>query len=139
MLKIRSEGHPGRCEICHQSDLLDPVSGECARCKGIPIPDDQMHLELKDWGLGYRFASSSLTRLIAAGLAVVFALPLIGVEGVALFAGLLVFLNGFWRFLEDEELFGRPTLDQLLNLAMIWSGLAAFFWAVVYFLRIAAR
>ncbi len=139
MLKIRNESRPDRCEICHQSDLLDPVSGECARCKDIAVPDDQTRLELKDLGLAYRFTSNGLTRLVAAGVAASFALPLIGVHGVALFTGLLVFLKGLVRFLEDKELLGRPPLDKFLNIAMLWSGLAAFFWALIYFLRVATR
>lgn len=138
MLKIRSESLPDRCEICHQSDQMNPISGECARCKEVSIPDE-MHSGLKDLGLTYRFAGGSLTRLVAAGLAAVFASPLIGLHGVVLFAGSIVFLKGLQRFLEDKELLGRPALDQLLNLVMIWSGLAAFFWAVFYFLKAAIR
>lgn len=139
MLKIRSESRPDRCEICHQSDQLDSASGECARCRDITVPDDRTRVELKDWGLAYRFTSSGLTRLVAAGVAASFALPVIGVHGVALFTGLIVFLKGLARFMEDKELLGRPALDRLLNIAMLWSGLAAFFWALIYFLRVSTR
>ncbi len=31
-LTVRRENPPVRCEICHQTDLFDPESGNCARC-----------------------------------------------------------------------------------------------------------
>jgi hypothetical protein len=27
-----------RCDICHQADLFDAVSGRCGRCEGVPLP-----------------------------------------------------------------------------------------------------
>lgn len=32
-MKIKSEMPPTRCEICHQSDCLDPETGICSRCE----------------------------------------------------------------------------------------------------------
>ncbi|HNC42569.1 MAG TPA: hypothetical protein PLU80_00205 [Acidobacteriota bacterium] len=32
-LKILKESLPTRCEVCHQSDLFDPVQNYCARCQ----------------------------------------------------------------------------------------------------------
>lgn len=41
-LVIVHEGLPSRCEICHQADRFDRVSGECKRCgkiaKSLPRP-----------------------------------------------------------------------------------------------------
>ncbi|HNJ39389.1 MAG TPA: hypothetical protein PKZ53_02790, partial [Acidobacteriota bacterium] len=34
-LKILKESLPTRCEVCHQSDLFDPVTGLCGRCQAI--------------------------------------------------------------------------------------------------------
>jgi hypothetical protein len=34
-LTIKRESTPTRCEICHQSDLFDPATGECQRCATI--------------------------------------------------------------------------------------------------------
>ncbi|MBI4747472.1 MAG: hypothetical protein HY774_03245 [Acidobacteria bacterium] len=31
-LIIRHQTLPTRCEICHQSDLFDPTTGQCGRC-----------------------------------------------------------------------------------------------------------
>jgi hypothetical protein len=32
---IKTESFPERCEICHQSDLFDPIANNCQRCDGI--------------------------------------------------------------------------------------------------------
>src|SRR5262245_47933183 len=37
-LIIKGETLPDRCEICHQSDLYDPVNNRCSRCAGVAIP-----------------------------------------------------------------------------------------------------
>jgi hypothetical protein len=37
-LVVRRETLPARCEICHQSDMLDLESGICRRCESVPIP-----------------------------------------------------------------------------------------------------
>ncbi|MEW6733151.1 MAG: hypothetical protein AB1489_17625 [Acidobacteriota bacterium] len=34
---IREEKQPNRCDICHQTDLFDPHTGVCERCKYLPI------------------------------------------------------------------------------------------------------
>jgi predicted Zn-ribbon and HTH transcriptional regulator len=31
-LTVRRENLPVRCEICHQTDLFDPETGQCGRC-----------------------------------------------------------------------------------------------------------
>lgn len=35
LLKIKHESLPVRCEICHQTDLFDPLSNTCSRCAAI--------------------------------------------------------------------------------------------------------
>jgi hypothetical protein len=36
--RIKTEGQPQRCDVCHQDDLFDPLSGHCSRCSAlIPI------------------------------------------------------------------------------------------------------
>lgn len=37
---IRKQTPPERCEICHQSDELDPVTHQCRRCANVPVPAD---------------------------------------------------------------------------------------------------
>lgn len=34
-LKILKETLPTRCEICHQADQFDPVTGNCRRCQSV--------------------------------------------------------------------------------------------------------
>ncbi|MBK7994712.1 MAG: hypothetical protein IPK14_15410 [Blastocatellia bacterium] len=34
-LRILQENLPTRCEICHQSDLFNPQTGDCKRCSKI--------------------------------------------------------------------------------------------------------
>ncbi|MFY9226299.1 MAG: hypothetical protein WAQ98_26720 [Blastocatellia bacterium] len=34
-LLIKREHLPERCEVCHQSDAFDPISGKCSRCEGL--------------------------------------------------------------------------------------------------------
>ncbi|MEW6735715.1 MAG: YcxB family protein [Acidobacteriota bacterium] len=34
-LKVKSSTLPSRCEICHQSDLFDPLNGKCIRCSNL--------------------------------------------------------------------------------------------------------
>ena len=31
-MKITKESFPERCEVCHQTDFFDPISGHCSRC-----------------------------------------------------------------------------------------------------------
>lgn len=35
---VRKENLPTRCEICHQTDVFDPQTGECRRCSKLPLP-----------------------------------------------------------------------------------------------------
>ncbi|MBX7222195.1 MAG: hypothetical protein K1Y36_19760 [Blastocatellia bacterium] len=41
-LLVRHEGLAQRCEICHQIDLFEPVSGICRRCPPSRIPPPQV-------------------------------------------------------------------------------------------------
>jgi hypothetical protein len=34
-MKVNLEKYPTRCEVCHQSDLFDPLTNCCQRCKNI--------------------------------------------------------------------------------------------------------
>lgn len=37
---IKQEYLPQRCEVCHQVDCFDPLSGNCSRCHQIPELED---------------------------------------------------------------------------------------------------
>jgi hypothetical protein len=36
---IVKEKRPDRCDICHKSDLFDPGTGICQRCKNLPVQE----------------------------------------------------------------------------------------------------
>ncbi|MBX7218419.1 MAG: hypothetical protein K1Y36_00590 [Blastocatellia bacterium] len=36
--RIRSQGFPERCEICHQTDQFDQQTGVCGRCQKVLVP-----------------------------------------------------------------------------------------------------
>jgi hypothetical protein len=36
--RVRNVGLAARCEVCHQDDLFDPATGECRRCRNVPLP-----------------------------------------------------------------------------------------------------
>lgn len=38
-LKVKTESHPKRCEVCHKNDLFDPANNKCTRCSVINLPD----------------------------------------------------------------------------------------------------
>jgi hypothetical protein len=69
--KIKAESLPQRCEICHQDDLFEPLSGHCSRCSAIiPIPPVLPPLPEGDfdglWSLG-----DTLVMVVSSGFAVV--------------------------------------------------------------------
>ncbi len=39
-LTIKREGRPVRCEVCHQTDLFNPETGECRRCSVTVVQTD---------------------------------------------------------------------------------------------------
>lgn len=74
---IKNEGRPRRCEICHQDDVFDSLSGRCGRCSGniavgdgtvLPITPDRPDF-LSGWWNGMA--------LICTGLVGIFCLPVL--------------------------------------------------------------
>ncbi|MFY9224687.1 MAG: hypothetical protein WAQ98_18585 [Blastocatellia bacterium] len=43
-ITIQKEHMPKRCEICHQVDMLDGLSGTCQRCKDLSLTISQSNL-----------------------------------------------------------------------------------------------
>lgn len=39
-VKLKNEGLPTRCEICHKADLFDPTSNYCKRCSILKLNAD---------------------------------------------------------------------------------------------------
>ncbi|MEW6734498.1 MAG: hypothetical protein AB1489_24450 [Acidobacteriota bacterium] len=142
-LKVRHESAPSRCEICHQSDRLDPETGECARCRNVELPPlptfANGHEEEHPNGLIIPFSRMKAARTITALLALAFITPVIGPFGTIFFVGLCCFLAGAQRVLADRELTGRPKLDLILNLLLMNIGLVGCCFGGVYFLRMVLR
>lgn len=40
-ITVRKENKPTRCEICHQSDMFNPMTNICQRCENLALP--QIH------------------------------------------------------------------------------------------------
>src|SRR5438093_12145922 len=138
-LRVRSEGTPVRCEICHQSDCLDPHTGECARCRDLVIPEEHLltrNEEEKPIGFMIPFTRTRATQVTSVLLAVAFVTTLIGPLGAVFFIGLCCFVIGLRRVLSDSELTGWPRIDLALNLTLMSAGLTGCCFGGLYFLRL---
>src|ERR1044072_7929636 len=51
-LQIKTESLPQRCDICHKSDLFDPMSAICKRCENISLDKINNKLESNKKGGG---------------------------------------------------------------------------------------
>ena len=111
-LIIRHQTLPTRCEICHQSDLFDPRTGQCGRCAEIvtqmvvtqsaatgffPSTGGLTRLEL----IATRLLTGTFFLVVAGAVSVVvavvlalfigqFALILIGLGGLVILIGFLL-------------------------------------------------
>jgi hypothetical protein len=66
---IRGQKPALRCEICHQSDLFNPETGECRRCASLSLPNLLQEFESHDAAVAERSAPGSLRfRLLMSGL-----------------------------------------------------------------------
>lgn len=64
--KVRNVGLAARCEVCHQEDLFNPETGECARCSGAlaaleaSLPATVAEAGSPPHTFGWRLASAAL-------------------------------------------------------------------------------
>ena len=109
-LIIRHQTLPTRCEICHQSDLFEPTTGQCGRCAEmvtqmvatqsaatgfLPPAEDLTWLELVATRLLIGVFFMMVAGAIGIGAGMILAL-LIGQVAIILIAiGVLVILVGF--------------------------------------------
>ncbi len=139
-LKVRNEGSPQRCEICHQSDSLDPQTFECLRCRDLIIL--QEHLFTRDnkddqiTGIIAPFARLRAARIVAVVVAAAFGINFVGPIGVLFFLGLYCFLTGARRVMAGAQLTGHPSIDQAVNLTVMSAGLAGCCYSGIYLLRL---
>ena len=68
-LKIKTHSAPERCEVCHKTDLFDPIANFCQRCNNITKPSKSQklidnlvnHLQLRNtnnWKILFTFVIS---------------------------------------------------------------------------------
>lgn len=53
-IKLKKEGLPFRCEVCHQTDLFDAFSNSCQRCTNLVKQTDELAKTPEDLSLRYR-------------------------------------------------------------------------------------
>lgn len=139
-LRVRNEGSPLRCEICHQSDCLDEETFECLRCRNIPLPELPINASYKEEsfnGLVIPFGRLREGRsIIAAVLAMLFAINMIGLPATVFISGMCFFITGINRVLTEREITGKPSFDFALNLSLMSAGLAGCCYSGIYFLRL---
>ncbi len=116
--RIKAEGYPHRCEICHQDDLFDPVSGHCSRCSSLlPVVPVLPPLPEGDFG-GLWLLGDILLMVLSAGM---------GLIALAVFAAF-----GLWGIVQ-------ATLPEVLRMIgiMVFSmpGFALLYWYVRIYLE----
>lgn len=66
--RIKTEGHPHRCEVCHQDDRFDPLSGHCSRCTAlIPILEPTVLPPLPEGDFGGLWLLGDILLMILSG------------------------------------------------------------------------
>jgi hypothetical protein len=138
-MRVRNEGNPDRCEICHQSDCLDPETLECSRCcdLDIPLPLLTTQSDKEEMtGLIIPFRQSPLTGIVSVILAVALSVNIVGPVGLIFLVGLAIAAVGIRRVFADSSITNYPTIDLLLNLAIMSAGLAGCFYSGLYLLRL---
>ncbi len=53
-IKLKKEGLPSRCEVCHQTDLFDAFNNFCQRCTNLVKQSDEVLKSAEDLNLQYR-------------------------------------------------------------------------------------
>lgn len=106
--KVRNIGLAARCEVCHQDDLFNAETGECARCRGLIPQIENVIPSLFSEPISRTPVSDfgRRTALTAAILASVMAVP--GILGVMLLLYLGVALFG--DFLTSPDRVGASML-----------------------------
>jgi hypothetical protein len=106
--KIRNVGLATRCEVCHQDDLFDPMTGDCGRCRGAlaaletsppaTLPETAAEAGSPPHSFGWRLASAALILSIilaipgTMALVVILYLSLTILGGNVAFSDLLLYL-----------------------------------------------
>lgn len=123
-LKVRNEGMPARCEICHQSDALNSV-GECLRCHNIVISEALLNAyDKEDQGIAFPFGRLRATKFVSVFISLIFTAQLLGFWPTMLLGSVIAAILGIRRLLNNEQAVGIPIIDLLLNLTLMSGGVA---------------
>ncbi len=140
--QIKTEGLPRRCEVCHQDDLFDPLSGHCGRCSALffaPLPllvpaGNQQADFIRGWCNGIAFVGSSLIGLFGFWILVtLWVVPLREYNVTLLLSnlGITVFF-GFGYYL--LYWYSRIVFGEIDSSRRRWVGLATFTYNLLIFL-----
>ncbi len=148
--QIKTEGRPHRCEICHQDDLFDPLSGHCGRCAGI-VPANVLNPALPNttgredgrWPNVVSLLGSGLLGLIGFGLLIQVILTvayqpnLLGIlflPGIIAFAGFGYYLCYCYLLLVLGEMDTRER--RRVGKGTLLYNLVVFIVSALFFLRV---
>jgi hypothetical protein len=134
-LKIKNESTPERCEICHQSDFLDPISNECLRCRDIKIPFPPDQFEEESYNFFFSFSRTATTKAIACLLAISFVINTIGLPTTIFLFGVICSIVGFQR--ATNQFPNKSILSTLLDITLIGGGLTCSFFSGLRLLHLA--
>lgn len=150
--QVKTEGLPQRCDICHQDDLFDPLSGYCGRCSAI-VPTIAGNLafpnaagqESRRWPYVIPLVGSGALGLIGFGLliqicfTVTYQPNLVGILfllGLITFAGFGYYLCYCYLLLVLGEMNSRER--RWVGKATLLYNLVIFIASLLFFLRVSA-
>lgn len=134
-LKIKHESTPERCEICHQSDYLDPITNECLRCRDVKIPFSHNEFEEENYNFFFSFSRTAATKAIASLLAISFVINIIGLSATIFLVGGVFSILGFQKITDNAS--KKSLLEILLNIGLIGGGLTCSIFSGLHLLRLA--
>src|SRR5687767_5632521 len=94
-IKIKTEFHAERCEVCHQSDCFNPSTNFCTRCGNLSTDRPLPHTH--EIGLENSFETQQLNFHFAIGA--------LGASASILFSGVYIssYINSF--FIQEHSVF----------------------------------
>jgi hypothetical protein len=115
---IRKKTSSKRCEICHKTDLFDPNTSECERCKDLVFPQNS-----KPQNNFYRLRTIDFRPIGATVLALLAFIPGLIFPYIGFILGILGFILGF-RYLSNNR-DGQSFLAQILSYIGLYCGVLA--------------
>ena len=138
-LRVRNEGMPARCEICHQADALNSV-GKCSRCHNLVIPEALLQdYDKEDRGFAFPFGRLPATKFVSVLISLIFTAQLLGFWPTLLLGNLIATTMGIKRVLNNESYIGIPVIDLLINLTLMSGGIVGCGFGGLYLIEFIKR